>query len=81
MGCPVQGWVVLRLGDGLIGLPEQRFEQLCQQVSSSLAAAGLTSGDVLATLPKARDRGLRAPLRKEAPGTAFRHRSRSYRGK
>jgi AbrB family looped-hinge helix DNA binding protein len=45
-------FAVLRLGDGLILMPEQqRFEQLCQQVSSSLTAAGLTSGDVLATLP------------------------------
>jgi len=47
----------LRLGDGLILIPEQqRFEQLCEQVSSSLTAAGLTSGDVLATLPEARNR-------------------------
>src|SRR5260370_11755815 len=50
-------FAVLRLGDGLILLPEQRrFEQLCQRVSSSLTAAGLTSDDVLATLPEARDR-------------------------
>jgi AbrB family looped-hinge helix DNA binding protein len=50
-------FAVLRLGDGLILLPEQhRFEQLCQQVSSRLTSAGLTSGDLLATLPAARDR-------------------------
>jgi AbrB family looped-hinge helix DNA binding protein len=50
-------FAVLRLGDGLILLPEQgRFEQLCQRVSSSLTAAGLTAEDVLATLPEARDR-------------------------
>ena len=50
-------FAVLRLGDGLILLPEQRrFEQLCQRVSSSLTAAGLTPEDILATLPKARDR-------------------------
>lgn len=48
---------VLRLGDGLILLPEQqRFEQLCQEVSSKLIAAGLTAGDLIATLPEARDR-------------------------
>jgi AbrB family looped-hinge helix DNA binding protein len=50
-------FAVLRLGDSLILLPEQqRFEQLCQRVSSSLTAAGLTSGDLLATLPEARNR-------------------------
>ena len=50
-------FAVLRLGDGLILLPEQRrFERLCQKVSSSLLAAGLTSQDLLATLSKARNR-------------------------
>ena len=34
-------FAVLQLGDGLILLPEQqRFEQLCQQVSASLTAGG-----------------------------------------
>lgn len=50
-------FAVLRLGDGLILLPEQwRFEQFCQQVGSKLTAAGLTAGDLIATLPEARDR-------------------------
>lgn len=50
-------FAVLRLGDGLILLPEQRrFEQLCQQVSSRLTAAGITSENLLATLPEARSR-------------------------
>lgn len=50
-------FAVLRLGDGLILLPEQqRFEQLCQQVSASLTAAGVTPSDLLATLPEARKR-------------------------
>src|SRR5271170_3292951 len=50
-------FAVLRLGDGLILLPEQqRFEQLCQQVSERLTAAGVTSDDLLATLPEARNR-------------------------
>jgi hypothetical protein len=48
---------VLRLGDGLILLPEQkRFEQLCEQVSANLTAAGVTSKDLFATLPEARNR-------------------------
>ncbi len=50
-------FAVLRLGDGLILLPEQqRFERICQKVSSSLTAAGLKSEDLLATLPDARQR-------------------------
>ncbi len=50
-------FAVLRLGDGLILLPEQRrFEHLCQKVSSILTAVGLTPKDLLATLPEARSR-------------------------
>jgi len=50
-------FAVLRLGDGLILLPEQRrFEHLCQKVGSTLAAAGLSPEDLLATLPEARTR-------------------------
>ncbi|MGA8735676.1 MAG: AbrB/MazE/SpoVT family DNA-binding domain-containing protein [Terriglobales bacterium] len=50
-------FAVLRLGDGLILLPEQRrFEHLCQQMSSVLTHAGLTAEDLLATLPEARSR-------------------------
>ncbi len=53
-GAPV---AVLRLGDGLILLPEQRrFEDLCQKISSTLTAAGVTLDDLLASLPRARDR-------------------------
>ena len=48
-------FAVLRLGDGLILLPEQqRFQRLCERVSSALSSAGLTPDDVLATLPQAR---------------------------
>jgi AbrB family looped-hinge helix DNA binding protein len=75
-------FAVLRLGDGLVLMPEQqRFEQLCQQVSSSLTAAGLTSRDVLATLPEARNRVHARRYGKKLPDTAFRRRSRSHRGK
>jgi AbrB family looped-hinge helix DNA binding protein len=53
-GAPV---AVLRMGDGLILLPEQkRFKELCDQVSSTLAAAGVTPDEFLATLPVARER-------------------------
>jgi AbrB family looped-hinge helix DNA binding protein len=50
-------FAVLRLGDGLVLLPEQqRFERLCEQVSSALTRAGLTPEMTLATLPEARKR-------------------------
>jgi AbrB family looped-hinge helix DNA binding protein len=75
-------FAVLRLGDGLILLPEQqRFEHLCQQVSSSLTAAGLTSEDLLATLPEARNRVYARHYGKKPSGSASRRRARSHRGK
>jgi AbrB family looped-hinge helix DNA binding protein len=50
-------FAVLRLGDGLVLLPEQqRFQHLCEQVSETLTGAGLTPEQVLATLPEARNR-------------------------
>ena len=49
--------VVLRLGDGLILMPQQeRFERLCSEISSALSANGIPPKAVLATLPKARER-------------------------
>jgi len=71
-------FAVLRLGDGLILLPEQkRLEQLCERVSASLTAAGVTSGDLLATLPAARARVYARRYGKKNP--APRH--HSQRGK
>jgi AbrB family looped-hinge helix DNA binding protein len=50
-------FAVLRLGDGLILLPEQkRFERLCQQISSRLTVADLEAEDLVASLPEARNR-------------------------
>ena len=50
-------FAVLRLGDGLILLPEQkRFDQLCAKISSALTGAGITPKAVLATLPETRKR-------------------------
>src|SRR5437667_11592672 len=50
-------FAVLRLGDGLILLQEQqRFEQLCQRLCSSILAAGMTLEDLLVTRPEARNR-------------------------
>jgi AbrB family looped-hinge helix DNA binding protein len=50
-------FAVLRMGDGLVLLPEQhRFQRLCEQVSETLIGAGLKPEAVLATLPEARNR-------------------------
>src|ERR1700685_1753989 len=64
-------FAVLRLGDGLILLPEQRrFEHLCQRVTASLTAAGLTTEDVLGTLPEARGRVYARRYAKKASGAS-----------
>ena len=50
-------FAVLRLGDGLILMPQQeRFENLWTEISSALTASGITPNAVLATLPEARQR-------------------------
>ena len=50
-------FAVLRLGDGLVLLPEQRrFENLCERISTALTVAGLSPEAILATLPEARRR-------------------------
>ena len=50
-------FAVLRLGDGLILLPEQkRFDQLCEKISATLTGAGITPKALLATLPETRER-------------------------
>ena len=50
-------FAVLRLGDGLILLPQQqRFERLCERVSTALAGAGICAKEMLASLPAARKR-------------------------
>lgn len=50
-------FAVLRLGAGLILMPQQdRFERLCAQISSALTAHGISPKTALATLPDARQR-------------------------
>jgi AbrB family looped-hinge helix DNA binding protein len=74
-------FAVLRLGDGLILLPEQqRFEQLCEQVTARLTGAGLTPDDLLATLPEARNR-IYARRYGTKASASVRRRSRTHRGK
>jgi AbrB family looped-hinge helix DNA binding protein len=75
-------FAVLRLGDGLILLPEQRrFEQLCEQVSTRLSGAGLTSDDLLATLPEARNRVYGRRYGTKPSASSARRRSRTHPGK
>ena len=75
-------FAVLRLGDGLLLLPEQRrFEQFCQKVSSQLSSAGLTSEDLLATLPEARDRVYSRKYGKKRRAQTLRRPSRLSRGR
>ena len=59
-------------------LPEQRrFDRLCERVSSSVMAAGLTSSEnILATLPEARNRVYARRYGKKHVGSLLRHRSR-----
>lgn len=50
-------FAVLRLGNGLILMPQQEhFDRLCDRIGSALTAAGLTPKAVLATLPESRQR-------------------------
>lgn len=53
-GTPV---AVLRLGAGLLLIPEQaRFRQLCDRIASVFAGHGVTEAQLLASLPEARQR-------------------------
>lgn len=75
-------FAVLRLGDGLILLPEQqRFEQLCEKVSARLTSAGLTPDDLLTTLPQARNRVYERFYGKKLSAGITQRRSRIHRGK
>lgn len=74
-------FAVLRLGDGLILLPEQkRFNDLCDRISSSLKRVGVTPETVLATLPEVREQVFARHYPSEAmKKTPPRKRSRSAR--
>jgi len=76
-------FAVLRLGDGLILLPEQRrFDSLCERVSSTLTAVGVTPQAVMATLPQTRERiferryGSAAMARPEPPAPSMSRRKK-----
>jgi AbrB family looped-hinge helix DNA binding protein len=70
-------FAVLRLGDGLILVPEQqRFEHLCQEVSARLTTVGLKPKDLLLSLPAARNRVYVRRYQKKSSGTARRRHPR-----
>ena len=74
-------FAVLRLGDGLLLLPEQRrFEQLCDQIRKTLTNAGITAREALANLPQARKRVFARRYGKSSP-VAPSSRPRSRRAK
>jgi AbrB family looped-hinge helix DNA binding protein len=51
---------VLRIGDGLILVPQQkRFDQLCNSIATRLENAGITESHVQATVPGIRERLMR----------------------
>lgn len=69
-GAPI---AVLRVGDGLILMPEQaRFNQLCDSIAAALESGGITEPRLQSTLPDARRRvfARRYPklAHKKAPG-------------
>lgn len=48
---------VLRFGDGLMLIPEQkRFEDLCDSIANKLESAGVSDAALQATLPEVRER-------------------------
>ena len=47
---------VLRIGDGLVLIPEQkRFDKLCDSIATRLENAGVTEATLQATLPEVRE--------------------------
>lgn len=51
---------VLRIGEGLILIPEQkRFDQLCDAIASRLEHAGISEAALQATLPEVREQLMR----------------------
>lgn len=75
-------FAVLRLGDGLVLLPEQkRFDLLCERIRSSLTNAGVTPKALLATLPEARQRVFDRRYGSGAKKTAVGRGSKVHRAK
>ncbi len=66
-GAPV---TLLRLGDGLLLIPEQnRFDQLCESLTARLENSGITEAALQATLPEVREQQIRRRYPKLFDGT------------
>jgi AbrB family looped-hinge helix DNA binding protein len=75
-------FAVLRLGDGLVLLPEQqRFARLCEQISSALGWAGVTPEEALASLPEVRKRLYKRRYKKADSSKKTSRRKSGDRGK
>jgi len=75
-------FAVLRLGNGLILLPQQqRFEELCRQFSEWLKNAEVTPRMLQATLPEARSRVYARRYGKKPARRSTQPRSRTPRRK
>jgi len=77
---------VLRIGDGLILVPEQkRFEQLCDSIAARLENAGVTEATLQATLPEVREQLMRRRYPKlftpEKPRTTKKRKAVKAKGK
>jgi bifunctional DNA-binding transcriptional regulator/antitoxin component of YhaV-PrlF toxin-antitoxin module len=77
---------VLRIGDGLILVPEQkRFEQLCDSIATRLENAGVTEAALQATLPEVREQLMRRRYPKlfanEKPQAAKKAKTAKTKGK
>jgi len=76
---PGAPFAVLRMGNGLLLIPEQdRLERLCEEIGGAFFAAGATSESLLETLPDVRKRlyeehygavQAKAPSRRAAQGS------------
>ncbi|HEV7220153.1 MAG: AbrB/MazE/SpoVT family DNA-binding domain-containing protein [Terriglobales bacterium] len=75
-------FAVLRLGNGLILLPEQRrFEDLCNQIGETLVGAGFDAEALIAALPEARRRVFaRRYGKKSSSAKGHRRKTRVSRG-
>ena len=67
---------VLRIGDGLILIPEKkRFDELCDSISARLEHAGISEAALQATLPEVREK----LMTRRYPGLVGAHKTKATR--
>lgn len=78
-GSPV---AVLRMGDGLLLIPEQeRFEQMCEKIGGTLLRAGATPESLVDTLPEVREELFKEWYPDLKPAVRAKHSSRKRQAK